>query len=439
MNQEKVLQDPSMEQTAAGLSSIRGISTNLSFSEKEVNILRELAQKVAELSERPQEKNKADLWRAHNDLEETRPLIFADPENGWNEIITQDQILCFDPLARVWEMHLRKEIFWGSSMGDDKVIEPFFNVPYSYTDTGWGVHEEKIGGENGGSYTWKVPIEDYERDFENLRFPEILLDTDESDKVLCYARELFDGILKVRRKGLWWWTLGMTWDFINLRGLENLMMDLYLYPDWVHRLMAFLRDGTLRKLDFLEKQGLLSLNTEGSYVGSGGFGWTEQLPLENFNPDFVRTKDMWGFAESQETVGIDPAMFNEFILPYQLPILERFGLNCYGCCEPIDKRWDYVKKIPRLRRVSISPWADRAASRDMLGKEYILSMKPSPTPLAGSCLDEEAVRSSIRKDLEDVKGGVVEVLMKDNHTLGRNPENIIQWCTIVREEIERIW
>ena len=29
---------------------------------------------------------------------------------------------------RFWEMHLRKEIFWGTQMGDDYTIEPCFNV-----------------------------------------------------------------------------------------------------------------------------------------------------------------------------------------------------------------------------------------------------------------------------------------------------------------------
>jgi hypothetical protein len=70
------------------------------------------------------------------------------------------------------------------------------------------------------------------------------------------------------------------------------------------------------------------------------------------------------------------------VLPYQLPILSRFGLNCYGCCEPLDKRWEYVKQIPRLRRVSVSPWSNRAFMAEQLGANYILSMKPNPADLA---------------------------------------------------------
>lgn len=230
----------------------------------------------------------------------------------------------------------------------------------------------------------------------------------------------------------------MTWDFIRLRGLNNLMLDMYDNPDWVHRLMAFLRDGTLHKLDFLETNGLLSLNTEGAYVGSGGFGWTASLPQPDYDPVHVRTVDMWGFAESQETVAVSAQMFGEFIFPYQLPILERFGLNCYGCCEPIDPRWHIVESIPRLRRVSTSPWADRSRMAEMLGDRYIISLKLSPSPLAVSRMDEDLVRETLRNDLDATKGCRVELIMKDNHTLGGNPHNAVRWCEIAREEIGRL-
>jgi hypothetical protein len=55
------------------------------------------------------------------------------------------------------------------------------------------------------------------------------------------------------------------------------MMDLMLYPDEVHRMMGFLRDSKLHMLDFLEKNNLLSNNTGGTYVGSGGFGFPQRV------------------------------------------------------------------------------------------------------------------------------------------------------------------
>lgn len=229
----------------------------------------------------------------------------------------------------------------------------------------------------------------------------------------------------------------MSRDFINLRGLDKMMMDLILEPEGVHKLMAFLRDGYLKRLDYLQNNGLLSLNTEGTYVGSGGFGFTDQLPKPSDNLTKVLTKNMWGFCESQETVGVSPQMFNAFILPYQLPIMARFGLNCYGCCEPIEVRWDYVKTIPNLRRVSTSAWANVANMKECLGSDYIMSIKPNPTPLSIAHIDEQTARKEVRDALDNSKGCVVELIMKDNHTLGGNPSNITKWVEIVRQEIDR--
>ncbi len=431
---------PSMEHYSEGLSSTKGFEGNLIISDSERVVLRNLARKVAKLAALPIEDEKKKRWTAHNNLNGIKPMVFIDPENGWNEIITQDKILCSNPLLRVWEMGLRKEIFWVEEMKDDRVIEPIFNVPYCYEDTGWGLTEQIHGDPgSGGSYAWDPPILDYEEDFNKLNLPEIKVNYEATNKVLETAKDLFNDILTVRLRGVWWWSLGMTLEFIRLRGLTNLMMDLYDYPGNVHRLMGFLRDGFLNKLDFLEQNCLLAPNTDGSYVGSGGFGWTNELHQPTFDPNKIRTMDMWGFAESQETIGVSPEMFGEFILPYQKVILDRFGLNCYGCCEPIDTRWDFVKTLPRLRRISVSAWADTAKMMELLGRNYILSVKPNPAHLARPVMAEEDVRIELQKILKSTEGGVVELIMKDNHTLGNNPGNATHWVEIAREEIDRMY
>ncbi|MDO8587441.1 MAG: hypothetical protein Q7T82_10405 [Armatimonadota bacterium] len=407
------------------------------IGKKDVDTLRRLAKQVAELAARPVQQRKRDLWYAHNALQPTRPVIFCDPENGWKEIITQDQMQCENDMARGWEWHLRRELFWGESMGDDRVIEPFLNVPYVSTETDWGMRETRIGGECGGAYTWDSPLKSYE-DMGKLRFPEITVDYEATQSILAPANDIFGDILKVRLKAGWWWSLGMTWDLAKLRGLEQIMIDMYDEPEGLHRLMAFLRDCALRKLDFLEENNLLSLNNDGTYVGSGGFGYTDELPRSDFDGKRVHPRDMWGFCESQETVGISAWMFEEFVFQYQLPILERFGLNCYGCCEPLDKRWHVVKKVPRLRRVSVSAWADVSDMAEKLGDRYIFSWKPNPADIALPQIDKDRIRKDMRRAVEITRGRRVEVIMKDNHTIGGNPQNVIDWCRIAREEAERL-
>lgn len=420
------------DQTQVALSTQGEIATDATISAKDRDVLRHVASQVAELAARPIEREKRDLWYRHNALEPTRPVVFCDPENSWNEIIPANHIRCVGELARRWEMVLRKEVFWGTQMLDDRVIEPYFNVPHVYTESDWGMHHTIIGGGNGGSYVWDSPIKTY-NDLDELRFPEITVDHKATDRVLDLASETLGDLLTVRLKTAWWWTLGMTWTLVNLRGLAQMMYDMIDYPDELHRLIAFLRDGHLAKLDFLEQNGLLSLNNDGTYVGSGGFGWTHELPQAGFD-DRVRTCDMWGFAESQETVGVSPQMFAEFIFPYQVPILERFGLNCYGCCEPLDKRWHVVEQVPNLRRVSVSPWADHVKMAEMLRDRYIYSMKPRPVDLAMESFDEDRIRVDLREVLHVTRDCRVEVIMKDNHTIRNDPNRVIRWVRIAREE-----
>ena len=57
------------------------------MSEHDKAILRELAKKMRSYAEQPEEQEKFQLWRDHNDLKETRPLIYLDLENGWNELL----------------------------------------------------------------------------------------------------------------------------------------------------------------------------------------------------------------------------------------------------------------------------------------------------------------------------------------------------------------
>ncbi|MCL2085203.1 MAG: hypothetical protein FWH06_08115 [Oscillospiraceae bacterium] len=429
--------DPATLQTASGMPVIKVMNDIMTFSAPEVARLRELGRRVAEIAALPEQARKAGLWRRHNDLETDEPVVFIDPENGWNECIPASRLRCAAPMARVWEMFLLKQIYWFEVMKDDKVIEPYFDVPYSYSDTGWGLDLKREHGGGQGSFITVAAVEDYDADLPKIHFPEILIDRAESDTVLALAREIFDGILTVRRKTAWWWSMGMTRNFIDLRGLENFLCDMITEPDNVHRLMGLLCGGWLRRLDFLEENGYLSPNSDGTYVGSGGFGYTNGLPRPDCLPGHVTAKDMWGFVESQETSAVGAAMYGEFILPYHIQIAERFGLNCYGCCEAFDSRWEYVKTIPRLRRVSVSPWADWDTVSGLLGKNYIASVKPNPTPLAQGVMDEDAVRAELDKAVRAAAGCVVEIIMKDNHTLGNNPRNAARWVELAREAIAK--
>ena len=430
-------QSTGLDQTAAGKIVTGFAPEDVLISASDKEILRTLAEKVAGIAASSRMAEARGLWRKLNHLEKTRPVVFCDPENGWNEIVTESQMQCQGKLARRWEMDLRKEIFWGQEMGDDKPVEPYFDVPYTVSADDWGAQAEYRRTQTDGSCVWDAPIKDYETDLKRLHSPKFEIDRETTEGCLQAAKDVFGGLLDVRLKGIWWWSLGVTWPAVTLRGLENLFCDLIEQPDELKELLSIISKGHLDKLDYLEQNNLLSLNNDGTYIGSGGYGFCDQLPQDDFNGR-VRCADVWGFTESQETVSVSPRMYGEFIFPHEKPIMDRFGLACYGCCEPLHTRWDQVKQHPNLRRVSCSPWVDVEKMADYLGDRYVFSYKPNPAEIAKDQIDAESIRASIRELFAKTRGCLVEIIMKDNHTIGNRPENVARWCAIAKEEAEAV-
>ncbi len=97
-----------------------------------------------------------------------------------------------------------------------------------------------------------------------------------------------------------------------------------------------------------------------------------------------------------------------------------------------------MERIPNLRRVSVSAWADLNQMAEMLGDRYIFSLKPSPTDLAMASFDEDRVRDKLRDALRATRDCHVEIIMKDNHTIGNDPGRVVRWVQLVRQEAEHL-
>ncbi|MCX7915427.1 MAG: hypothetical protein N3A53_03880 [Verrucomicrobiae bacterium] len=251
--------------------------------------------------------------------------------------------------------------------------------------------------------------------------------------ILALANEIFGDILPARIRSMLFWTVGLTWEAAKLVGLGDLMFLICDQHEQALWLMAFLRDEHLHFLQGCEHEGLLTPNSEAEHAGSQGVGCTDELKPESDVGNLLRQR--WGFAESQETVGISPAMFEEFVLPYQVPLLEKFGLNCYGCCEGLKHRIRAVlRHVPRLRRISVAPSANQEVLAEALAGRYIYSRKPYP---AHVCVhfNERAIREDLRHTLTVARGQPLEIILKDTHTVEGQPRRIARWVEIAREEV----
>lgn len=403
----------------------------MAITNKDKKIIRELAKKVQEVANHPEQKEKTKMWLRHNRLERVKPMVLIFPEGSWRELLPEKNLIATDPFCRDIERDLRIRLYYSEHLRDDSVIRGTIYSRIVINNSGWGVTiSEILPNDPLGAIHYKSVIKE-EADIGKLRKPQLTIDQVATEKNYQKLCELVGGILSVERRGVDSFQFCIIDEFARLRGLAQLYLDMVDRPEWLHRILNFMVAGNLEMLNFLEKNNLLSLNNNANYVGSGGLGFTDELPQPDFDGIQVRTKDLWGGATTQMFSEVSPAMHEEFALQYEKRLLERFGLNCYGCCEPLHKKIDIIRKhIPRIRRISMSPWVDVEEAAEKLGNNCIFSYKPNPAIVAGEEWNAEAVRHSIYNTLKKTRGCIIELIMKDVHTCRNQPPRLWEWTKI---------
>ena len=242
----------------------------------------------------------------------------------------------------------------------------------------------------------------------------------------------------VSRQGPYFmWNGDISTDLAKLRGLEQLMWDVYDNPEWLHSLLSFMRDAILENHRQAEAAGGFSLADHQNQC------MPYSMELEDPTPSVtgVPRKRLWRFLAAQEFTGFSPEMFWEFILQYQQPILEAFGLTAYGCCEDLTRDIPYLRRIKNLRRIAVTPFADARKCAEQIGRDYILSWRPNPSLMIATGLDEGLVRKHMREHFKIFKENrcCFDITLKDVQTVNHQPENVRRWVEIVREEIENFF
>jgi len=405
----------------------------MGFSAKDTAIIRELAKKVAYIADLPINDERRELWKKHNSLQSVRPLILLFPEGSWREIGVNIKPECEDQWARNIEYDLLTRIYQFEHFDDDKPVEKTYKVGKSIHNTGFNL-PSNVSRPAEALGTWRYePVVKNIDDLHNVvKMPIITHDEQKTKENLAMFNELFGDILTVQSVGITHISFHFMYMYIQLRGIDNMMMDLYDDPEMVHECMSLFQKGYQGMIDQYNEQNLFSLNNDETYHSSGGVGYTNELPKKDFNPNKIRTIDMWSSAEVQEFAVVSPEMHKEFAIAYEKPLLSQFGLNGYGCCEDLSKKMNLVFDIPNMRRLSISPWSNVKVCAEQTKMNYILSWKPQPSHLAQN-FDEKLIENYIENAIKDSKGGILEMVLKDTHTCQEKPERFDMWSKIAKK------
>lgn len=402
---------------------------------KDREIIRQLAARVTEIAALPVMDERRERWKRHHALEHVGPMVLVSPEGSWRELVPADSLQCSGEHARAIEESLRRRIYQHEHIADDTVIEKTWTVNKAVSSTGWGLCADWTpSDEPTGAGTFKPVIETAD-DLKKLRFPEVTYDEAASERAYDEAQELFGDILDVRLRGVRTISFHLMNIYTHLRGLDQVMIDMYTDPGMLHEAMSFLEQGHHRLIDQYVEMNLLDLNNDDAYIYPAGNGYCDELPQAGCDPDHIAPKDMWASAEAQELTLVSPEMTWEFAIQYEKRLLERFGLAVYGCCEDLTRKLDYVFRIANLRQVNISPFADVAkCAEQFAGRDLIFSWKPHPSHLVGD-FDEDYIRRYLKHALDATRGLVFEMVLKDTHTCENHPERFTKWVQIARDMV----
>jgi len=410
----------------------------MTISRKDKDILRCLAEQQAEIAALPVHKEKAELWRKLNRLEPVRPLVWIN-EIPWNEMNVDGELTleAIDPWAQGLETGLRRLLYQWKHMPGDMIVNDSLSCPLVIHSTGFGITEDVdiVRTDETSSVISRHfhPQIVEPEDMAKIEMPQVTYDEQATEENYQRMYDIFGDILpikKIGKKGIWF----APWDnLIRWWGVEEAMLDLVLRPQMVNDVISRLVDAYLHELDQWEELNLLSRNDDNTRIGSGAYGYTDELPGEDYDPDYVRPVNMWGCATAQIFSAVSPEMHWEFALRHEMRWLERWGLTYYGCCEPLDIRMDIMWRIPNLRKVSMSPLVDVDRAVAQVGMDYVFSRKPNPAVLAEDTWRPQLARQELCDFLEKARGCHIEIIMKDISTVRYQPQRLWEWEKIAME------
>jgi hypothetical protein len=307
----------------------------------------------------------------------------------------------------------------------------------------------KADGSESLAYRFGYVVNDLEEDA--AVFKKSTYETDaglvNTRKIIEQVQDILGDILDVRPE---FHPVSYAPSAIMLRfmGMETMFMSIMDYPELFHKVVRGLTDDFHAYVDAIEAGGAIVLNNDASTVPQDSYGYTSELPAASDSGTAAadsrtpRASDVWTYTNSQETVGMSAAMYDEFFFSYTKEITDRFGLVSYGCCEPVHDIWDTcLSRMKNLRKLSVSPWCDEYALGEKIrGTKICFHRKPSPNFISvDSTFDEAAFLNHMENTVKAAAGCPLEVTFRDVTSVCGEPQRLTRAVELTRKAFANCW
>ncbi|MEI6157885.1 MAG: uroporphyrinogen decarboxylase family protein, partial [Atribacterota bacterium] len=267
----------------------------------------------------------------------------------WSTVLDLDMGRIYSNPFLFVEFELRKKIYAFLHFSDDnpltKKITMWFGVGFLESLLGIPQEQDQPGHE---PWVGKISLIKEKEDLKKIPIPDF-----HSSPSAVRAHRMYAGIKEIVDDDFD--IIFPEWDFgpfgiaTHLRGIENLSMDFIDDPEFIQELMQFLFS--------VKKQ------------------WSGDRSLflgEPLRPLYIANDDI-------NVPIISPGVYRDFILPYEKEIsLFHGGIDYWHSCGRIDPVLPFIKEIPGLKMIHISPWTDLKKAVEIMGKDHILEVVLNP-------------------------------------------------------------
>lgn len=376
-------------------------------------VLRALGDELATAAADPVNNERRRVCHLVDTKQKSRPsiAIFQEPWHELNDTGELD-LHCSDSFCRGIEQDMRRTLYKWRHYPGDMSISAESVQPTCIRNTGFGINEDVDVARTADnsdivSRHFHIQIKD-DDDIAKIKAPVITHDRVATEEGYQKRGEIFDGILTVRKAGVgsFWFA---PWDhLVRLTGVQEILMDLVLRPDYVHRLVSHLVDCWLEMLRQHEEQDLLAAPAKTLTVSGAAQIFSE----------------------------VSPEMHGEFALQHEARFYQHFGRVHYGCCEPLHNKVEVCASyLPNMYQISMSPWVDFRKGCENVRDRFVFGWRPNPAFLAHDHWDPGLVRRDIEEKLAIAAehGCVVAIYLKDISTVHGEPRRLTEWNAIASE------
>ncbi len=414
------------------------------FPRHDVAIIRDLGRQVVALAQSDRYEARRERWRdvnARRRPDRAPVWCWGRPEGFWKEVMPESALGSTDPFCRNVEATLRRHLF-KDTIGDDHVFEPWWAVSAVFdhdTPYVWGDLPSRIliGHTDLGGFRYDPPIKT-EADYERIGVPHFRLNPAKTDAAVERMEALLGDAMAVRLVYAPPLAPVLGTYLEHLRGMAPLMQDLAFCPELVHRAMAKFAEGVFQAQRAAEATGRLTPNNSCAVNQVHPYFYSDPV-----NPDAGSGQDghvglhgLWTMANSQEFDQVSPAMQDEFLLNYQIPLFQQYGAVQYGCCENLTRKIAGVLRIPNLRTFVCSAWTDLDQVAEACGTRHVIQWRQSAAAVVLT-QDLGPLREHLEGGMRRLRGHFYQVALRELETLHGRLDRLHEWTRLAIDAAER--